>query len=59
MLQVFKAVEEKRIELEELRIVIQATEIVYRQKGELHTAERLKKLEDNLSQAIEFLRIQP
>lgn len=59
MLQVFKAVEEKRIELEELRIVIQATEIVYRQKGELHTAERLKILEDNLSQAIELLRIQP
>ena len=59
MLQVFKAVEEKRIELEELRIVIQATEIVYRQKGELHTAERLKKLENKLSKAIELLRIQP
>jgi hypothetical protein len=59
MLQVFKAVEEKRIELEELRIVIQATEIVYRQKGELHTADRLKKLENNLSKAIELLRIQP
>lgn len=58
MLQVFKAVDEKRIELEELRIIIQSTEIVYRQKGELHTAERLKKLEDNLSKAIEFLRIE-
>lgn len=55
MLQVFRAVEEKRIELEQLRIIIQATEIVYRQKGELHTAERLKMLETNVTKAINLL----
>lgn len=55
MLQVFRVVAEKRTELEQLRIVIQATEIVYRQKGELHTAERLKTLEQNVSKAIDFL----
>jgi hypothetical protein len=55
MLHEFKEVEKKRIELEQLRIIIQATEITYRQKGELPTAERLKNLENNLEKAIHLL----
>lgn len=55
MLEVFKAVEKKRAELEQLRIVIQATEITYRQKGEFHTAEALKNLETSLEKAIHLL----
>ena len=55
MLQVFKAVEEKRVELEQLRIIIQATEITYRQKGEIPTAERIKNLETNVAKAIHIL----
>ncbi|WP_094606545.1 hypothetical protein SPSIL_057000 [Sporomusa silvacetica DSM 10669] len=55
MLEVFKAVEKKRTELEQLRIIIQATEITYRQKGEIPTAERLKILETNLAKAIHIL----
>lgn len=55
MLQVFKAVAEKRTELEQLRIIVQATEITYRQKGEIHTAESLKNLETNLAKAIHNL----
>lgn len=55
MLYVFKEVEKKRTELEQLRIVIQATEITYRQKGELPTAERLKDLEINVAKAIDLL----
>jgi len=58
MLQVFKAVEEKCAELEQLRIIIQATEITYRQKGEIHTAECIKKLEINLAKAIHILSIE-
>lgn len=58
MLQVFKAVEKKRKELEQLRIIIQATEITYRQKGEIHTAECLKNLETRLEKAIYFLNIE-
>ena len=58
MLQVFKAVEKKRKELEQLRIIIQATEITYRQKGEIHTAECLKNLETHLEKAIYFLNIE-
>lgn len=55
MLQVFKEVEKKRTELEQLRIIIQATEITYRQKGEIPMAERLKILETNLAKAIDIL----
>jgi len=55
MLEVFKAVEKKRTELEQLRIIIQATEITYRQKGEIPMAERLKILETNLAKAIDIL----
>lgn len=55
MLEVVKDVEKKRTELEQLRIIIQATEITYRQKGEIHTAERLKNLETNLEKAIHLL----
>ena len=55
MLDVFKTVEKKRTELEELRIIVQATEITYRQKGEVHTAESFKNLEINLEKAIDLL----
>ncbi|SMC87345.1 hypothetical protein [Sporomusa malonica] len=59
MLHVFKEVEKKRTELEELRIIIQATEITYRQKGEIPTAERLKNLETNVAKAIHLLSAAP
>jgi len=55
MLEVFKTVEKKRTELEELRIIVQATEITYRQKGEVHTAESFRNLEINLEKAIHLL----
>lgn len=32
-----------------------ANEVVYRQKGELHTAERFKELEDKLAKAVFLL----
>ncbi|MBP2635371.1 MAG: hypothetical protein H6Q72_1278 [Firmicutes bacterium] len=55
MLQIFRTVEKKRSELEELRVIIQATEITYRQRGELHIAESLKNLEANLEKAVDIL----
>ncbi len=48
MLEVFKTVEKKRTELEELQIIVQATEIT--------TVESFKKLEINLEKAIHNLR---
>jgi hypothetical protein len=57
-LHLFKEVEKKRTELEKLRITIQASEIIYRQKGELPLAERFKKLESNLEKAIKLLKIE-
>jgi hypothetical protein len=58
ILHLFKEVEKKRNELENLRITIQATEITYRQKGEIPLAERFKKLETNLEKAIKLLKIE-
>lgn len=52
MLDVFKEVKEKEVELETLRVVVQATEITYRQKGEFYTADRFKELENTLSKVI-------
>ena len=57
-MHLFKEVEEKRNELEKLRIAIQASEITYRQKGELSLAERFKKLETKLEKAINLLKIE-
>lgn len=55
MLKVFKEIEKKVQELEEMRIVAQTGEIIYRQKGELHTAERFRKAEEGLREAIRIL----
>jgi hypothetical protein len=56
MLKVFKEIEKKCKELEEIRIVAQTGEIVYRQKGEWHTADRFKKAEEALLEARQILR---
>lgn len=58
MLEVFKEVEKKRMELEKLRIIVQANEITYRQKGEFHTAERFEKLENKLAKTIRVLSVE-
>ncbi len=56
MLEVFKAVEKKCKELEQLRIIIQATEITYRQRGERSIAEHVKNLEEQVAKAVRILR---
>ncbi|WP_346355571.1 hypothetical protein [Azotosporobacter soli] len=58
MLEVFKAVEKKRKELEELRIIIQATGITYRQRGERSIAEHVEKLEEQVEKAVQILRME-
>lgn len=55
MLRVFKAIPKKIEELEELRILAQTGEIMYRQKGEIHTAERFRKAEEGIREAIRLL----
>lgn len=56
MLDVFRAVMEELGELEQLRIAAQVDEIMYRQKGEFHTANRLKSLEESLTKVICLLK---
>ena len=56
MLQPFKDVENICKEMERIRINAQASAIVFRQTGENYTADRFKKLESKLSEAISLLR---
>lgn len=56
MYKVFAEVVEKCQELEQMRIIAQTAEIMYRQKGEPHTAERFKKVEVGLAEAINVLK---
>lgn len=56
MLKVFKEMEKKCNELEQMRIIAQTGEIMYRQKGEWHTADRFKKAEEALAETIRMLR---
>lgn len=56
-MHLFNEVEKKRIELEKLKITIQASEITYRQKGEIVLAERFKILENRLEEAVKLLKI--
>lgn len=56
MINVFKETEKNLIKLDELRIHAQTGYIMYRQKGENHTAERFKKLEDKLLEAISIIK---
>lgn len=56
MLAVFEEVKQKQIDLERLQIVAQANEITYRQKGEIHTAERFGQLADTLAEVIRLLK---
>lgn len=56
MINIFKKIETKCKELEEMRIVAQTGEIMYRQKGEWHTADRFKKAEEGIVEAIRILR---
>lgn len=55
MLAVFREAQQKQIELERLRILAQANEITYRQKGEVFTAERFQKLKNCLATAVSLL----
>lgn len=55
MLKVFKEMEKKVKELEEMRIMAQTGEIIYRQKGELPTADRFRKAEEGIREAIRIL----
>jgi len=55
MLKVFNEIEKKLKELEEMRIVAQTGEIIYRQKGELHTADRFRKAEEGIREAMRIL----
>lgn len=56
MFKIFKELENKCKELEQIRILAQTGEIMYRQKGELHTADRFGKVEKGLLEAIRILR---
>ncbi|HBS58889.1 MAG: hypothetical protein AAGU23_02700 [Bacillota bacterium] len=55
MIKIFREIEKKVKELEEMRIVAQTGEIIYRQKGELHTADRFRKAEKGIQEAIRIL----
>ena len=55
ILTVFQEVKQKQIELEYLRILAKASEITYRQKGEIYTAERLAILNDRLTAVVSLL----
>lgn len=57
MLRMFEEVEKKRMELDWLRVIIQADEITYRQKGEEKTAASLEMLRNKLEQAIKILAV--
>lgn len=56
MINVFKEIEKKCKELEEMRILAQIGEIMYRQKGEWHTADRFEKAEKALKEATQILK---
>jgi hypothetical protein len=55
MITIFKQIAARCQELESMRVLAQTGEIMYRQKGELNTAERFKKVENGLSEAIRVL----
>jgi hypothetical protein len=58
MFKMLQEIERKCQELEDMRILAQAGEIMYRQKGELHTADRFRKAENRLFRAIRILKEQ-
>jgi hypothetical protein len=55
MITIFKQIAARCEELESMRVLAQTGEIMYRQKGELNTAERFKKVENGLAKAIRVL----
>jgi hypothetical protein len=55
MITIFRQIEARCQELESMRVLAQTGEIMYRQKGELNTAERFKKVENGLAKAIRVL----
>ncbi|ADY55065.1 5-oxoprolinase (ATP-hydrolyzing) [Syntrophobotulus glycolicus DSM 8271] len=54
-MNIFKELDKSLAMLDELRILAQAEHIIYRQKGESHTADRFKQLEEKLLEAIRIL----
>jgi|GEM_PF-6093091 len=56
MYKVFKEIDLKCRELEQMRILAQTGEIMYRQKGEVPIADRFKRAESGLGEAIRMLR---
>lgn len=56
MLEVFEEVKQKQTDLERLQIMAQANEVTYRQKGEIHTADRYGQLADTLAEVVRLLQ---
>jgi hypothetical protein len=56
MITIFREIPKKCAELESLRILAQTGEIMYRQKGEVHTADRFRRAEAALGEAIRLLQ---
>ena len=57
MLEIFHEVQGKKKELEQLLILVQTNEIMYRQRNEIHIANQLKHLEQGLRRAVKALEI--
>ena len=56
MLTIFQEVLKEEKELEDLRVLAQANQITYPQRGTLHTAERFKILESTLGSAVDYIK---
>lgn len=55
MFKIFRGIDQKCKELEQMRVLALTGEIMYRQKGEYHVADRFKKAEKGLAEAIRIL----
>lgn len=55
MYQVFEDVKRICAELEKIRINAQASEIIFRQRGEFETADRFKMLESRVAKSLTLL----
>lgn len=56
-MKIIEKIHEKGLELDRLRIESKASEVVYRQKGEYHTADRLEKISEQLSIVVDLLKV--
>lgn len=55
-MEIISKINNQSIEIEKLRIEAKATEVNYRQKGEIHTAERFEKVEIILTDVVNLLK---